>query len=67
MGSFVFIVLFVSILAFPASLPFTWPSLPSGTRLAWTLTANAAALALSLGAAVVPLTLAQRRLKNMEF
>ena len=66
-SSFGFIVLFVATLAFPASLPFTWPSLPPATRQAWTLAANAVALALSLGAAIVPLTLARNRLKNMEF
>ena len=66
-GSFVFIVLFVSTLALPASLPFTWPKLSPTTRLWYQLAADGFALALSITAAIVPLTLASRRLKNMEF
>ena len=66
-GSFVFIVLFVGTLAFPASLPFTWPTMSATTRLWYQLAANGVALALSIAAATVPLMLASRRLKNMEF
>ena len=66
-SSFVFIVLFVGTLAFPASLPFTWPMLSPSALLGCTLVANVLALAGSLGAASVPLALARRRLKNMEF
>ena len=66
-GSFVFIVLFVGALAFPASLPFTWSALSRSGIVAWTLAANAVALAISLTAAILPLALARRRLKNMEF
>ena len=66
-SSFVFIVLFVGALAIPASLPFTWSTLSPAALLGWTLAANAAALAASLSAAIIPLTLARRRLINMEF
>ncbi len=66
-GSFVYIVLFIALLAFPASLPFSAPSMTPSVRTALGTVANGAALLLSLGAAVIPLALARRRLKNMEF
>ncbi len=66
-ASFVYIVLFVTLLAFPASLPFTWPGLSAGERNGFELAAGTAALLLSAAAALVPLTIARRRLKNMEF
>ncbi len=66
-ASFLYIVLFITLLAFPASLPFTWGGLPA--REARMVTAGATALAASLSAAAIgfPLALARRRVKSMEF
>ena len=66
-ASFVYIVLFISLLAFPASFPFTWTTLP--TRTVYLLQALAAvgALGLSLLASALPLVLARRRLRRLEF
>ncbi len=66
-GSFIFIVLFIALLSLPASLPFTMPLLGVRQRVTVNVVANGLALALSLGSAAVPLALARRRLKNMEF
>ena len=66
-ASFVYIVLFITLLAFPASLPFTWPLSTANERLFAQAGASAVALLLSATAALVPLTVARRRLKNMEF
>ncbi len=66
-ASFVYIVLFIALLAFPASLPFTGQGLSaSHAALVWSL-ANAAALALSGLASALPLVLARRRLRRLEF
>lgn len=66
-ASFIYIVLFITLLAFPASLPFTWSGLPA--REARAITAASLGLALALSAAAVgfPLALARRRVKSMEF
>ena len=66
-ASFLYIVLFIALLAFPASLPFTWPHLPEGTRAVVQAVAHGLALTLSALAVGLPLALARRRLKNMEF
>ncbi len=66
-GSFIYIVVFIALLAFPASLPFTWPTIPTGWRHALEAGAFAGALGLSAVAAVVPLALGRRRLRVMEF
>lgn len=66
-ASFVYIVVIVTLLAFPASLPFSWPRLGSGTQHLMRVGAPALALVLSALALTVPLMLARRRLKNMEF
>ena len=66
-ASFVYIVLFVTLLAFPASLPFTWPGLTAGGRHAFEAGAGAADLLLSAAAALGPMVVARRRLRNMEF
>ncbi len=66
-ASFVYIVVFIALLAFPASLPFTWPTIPAGWRQALQVGAFAGALALSAAACAVPLALGWRRLKAMEF
>jgi hypothetical protein len=66
-ASFVYIVLFISLLAFPASFPFTWTTLPAGTAHLLQATAAFLATALSLLAACLPLSLARRRLRRLEF
>ncbi len=66
-ASFVYIVVIVTLLAFPASLPLTWAHLPAETLRVWRVLASTLALALSALALLIPLTLARRRLKNMEF
>lgn len=66
-ASFLYIVLFVTLLAFPASLPFTWPRLAPATRQLVTAGAVGLAFGLSALAVAMPLALARRRLKNMEF
>ena len=66
-ASFLYIVLFITLLAFPASLPFTWPHLPAETRRLVQAGAGGLALGLSTLAMALPLTLARGRLKNMEF
>jgi ABC-2 type transport system permease protein len=63
-ASFVYIVLIVTLLAFPA---FNWPKLSLGEQHALRAIALALALVLSALALIVPLALARRRLKNMEF
>ena len=65
--SFVYIVLFISLLAFPASLPFTWRTLPASTVALLQVLAGAAAVSLSGLASVLPLVLARRRLRRLEF
>ncbi len=66
-ASFLYIVLFITLLAFPASLPFTWPHLPTETRELVQAVSGGSALGLSALALMLPLALARRRLKNMEF
>ena len=65
--SFVYIVLFIALLAFPASFPFTWTTLSGGTARLLQAVATAGALALSILASVLPLALARRRLRRLEF
>ena len=66
-ASFVYIVVFIALLAFPASLPFTWPTIPAGWRWALEAGAGAGALGLSALACALPLALGRRRLRAMEF
>ncbi len=66
-ASFLYIVVFIALLAFPASLPFTRPTMPEGWRWTWTGVSVTLALALSLTASCLPLTLGRRRLRAMEF
>ena len=66
-ASFLYIVVFITLLAFPASLPFTWPLLPPGARALVQAAAGSLAIGLSTLAVALPLGLARRRLKNMEF
>lgn len=66
-ASFLYIVLFITLLAVPASLPFTWGKLPAGDARAIRAVATALALGLSAAAIGFPLALARRRVKNMEF
>ncbi len=66
-ASFVYIVLFITLLAFPASLEFTWPGLTTGGRHIAQAVAGGVAMMMSMVAAVVPLGVARRRLRNMEF
>lgn len=66
-GSFIYIVLFITLLAFPASLPFTWRGLPAGEARAITAVSLSLALGLSAAAIGFPLALARRRVKSMEF
>ena len=66
-GSFVYIVFFIALLALPASLPFTVPGMHGPERALIGVAANGLAAALSLAAASGPLVLACRRLRNMEF
>ena len=66
-ASFLYIVVFITLLAFPASLPFTWPHMPDAAREAVQALAGGLALGLSALAVALPLVLARRRLKNMEF
>ncbi len=66
-ASFVYIVVIVTLLAFPASLPFTRPTSTAHTQQLARWIASALAILLSLLALGLPLALARRRLKNMEF
>ena len=65
--SFVYIVVFISLLAFPASLPFTWPTMPHGAAHLWQALATGLAVGLSLLAFLLPLAMARRRLRRLEF
>ena len=66
-GSFVYIVLFIALLAFPASLPFTWPRMPIAQARWLQVAAGGAALAMSATASILPLAMARRRLRRLEF
>ncbi len=66
-ASFIYIVLFITLLAVPASLPFTWATLSPVAMHAWQVVAGLTAVGMSVTAFAVPLALARRRLKNMEF
>ena len=66
-ASFVYIVLFIALLAFPASFPFTWTTLPAGTAYLLQALAAVGATGLSLLASMLPLALARRRLRRLEF
>ena len=66
-ASFLYIVLFITLLAFPASLPFTWPTMSAAAMHTCQAAFGLAALGLSAAALIAPLVLARRRLKNMEF
>ncbi len=66
-ASFIYIVLFISLLALPASLPFTQPMMTAAAARDWQVAATLTALSLSGVAITVPMVLASRRLKNMEF
>ncbi len=65
--SFVYIVVFIGLLAFPASLPFTWPALSAGSASAIRWVATGLALLLSLGALILPLGVAGRRLRQAQW
>lgn len=66
-ASFIYIVSFITLLAFPASLPFTWSSLSAGDRRAIAAVSTGLAAGLSAAAIGFPLALARRRVKSMEF
>ena len=66
-ASFVYIVLFISLLAFPASFAFTWATLSARAAHVLQAVAGAAAVALSLLATASPLILARQRLRRLEF
>ena len=66
-ASFLYIVVFIALLAFPASLPFTWPTMAEGWRRALTVVSVALAVAVSMTASFLPLALGRRRLRAMEF
>jgi ABC-2 type transport system permease protein len=66
-ASFVYIVVMVSLLAFPASLPFRTQHVSAEEQRVCGALATGAALVLSALASSLPLALARRRLKNMEF
>ena len=66
-ASFLYIVVIVTLLAFPASLPSTWPSLSRSAQHLVREIASGLAILISAGALALPLALARRRLKSMEF
>jgi ABC-2 type transport system permease protein len=66
-ASFVYIVVIVTLLAFPASLAVTSTKILTPTQHLLGAAASAVAVVLSALALIVPLALARRRLKNMEF
>jgi ABC-2 type transport system permease protein len=66
-SSFVYIVVFIGLLAFPASLPFTWPALSSSAANSIRWVATGLALLLSMGALTVPLSVAAQRLRQAQW
>ena len=51
-ASFLYIVVFIALLAFPASLPFTWPTMAESWRQALTVVSVALAVAVSVTASL---------------
>ncbi len=65
--SFLYIIGNISLIVLPAALELSAPQMPAATRLLWTGVAYALSLVISLAALLVPMTLALRRVRNLQF
>ena len=65
--SFLYITGNIALVGLPASLEFSVPGVSARLRLLWTVLAYGLSLAISLAAVLVPMGLALRRVRNLQF
>lgn len=65
--SFLFIICSIGLVAVPASLEFTAPGLAPASRILWSALCYGSALVLAILVLVIPMALAVRHVKNLEF
>ncbi len=65
--SFLYITANIALIVIPAALEFVAPGMQGQARLAWSIVAYSASLAMSLAALLVPMKLALHRVRNLQF